>query len=140
MSWVLRKGEIVDVQRLLGPLPRRMQLGMIQQSRESDLFAVADEESGRLLVAGGFWPWPDGHPYDEAWMLTNRNIQLPARVMLEACARALEARPAGRTVVAFIEAARPAHMRFATFLGFESYRLPVLPILRRNCQLMAWRP
>ena len=73
-------------------------------------------------------------------MLTNQSVRLPARILLEACAHVLEARDAGRTVVAFIDVDRPVHQRFARFLGFESYHLPALPILRRECQLMAWRP
>jgi hypothetical protein len=140
VDWILRKGDVSDVVALAGPLKRRRALFMVKQARESELFTVEDPNSGRLLVAGGFWPWPDDHPYDEAWMLTNQAVELPARIMIQACLTVLEARPEHRAVVASIRIDKPAHMRFAQFLGFESYHLPVIPILRRECQLMVWRP
>lgn len=140
MSYTLRAGTVADIQALAGAMPRRMQLAMLQQARESELFTVeVDDGSGRLLIAGGFWPWPDGHNYEEAWMLTNRGVTLPPKILLDACLRLLDARDTGRDVVAFIDTAKPKHMRFAAFLGFESPHLPVLPILRRDCQLMVWR-
>lgn len=139
-SWILQKGDVSDVVALAGPLPRRRALVMLQQARESELFTVKDEANGRLLIAGGFWPWPDGQPYDEAWMLTNQSIRLPAKIMLQACLEVLDRRPEGRAVVASVRVDKPKHMRFAEFLGFESSHLPVIPILHRDCQLMAWRP
>ena len=139
-EWVLRTGDVSDVVALAGPLSRRRALVMLQQARESELFSVEGKKCGRLLVAGGFWPWPDGQPYDEAWMLTNQSIDLPARIVIQACAHVLALRPETRTVVASVRVDRPAHLRFAEFLGFESSHLPVIPILHRDCQLMAWRP
>lgn len=138
MSATLRAGAWRDVQALAGALPVRRSRAMMQQARESDLFAI-EREDGRLLVAGGFWVWT-GTPYEECWMLTNRNVPLPARIVVEGVARLLDARPAGRIPVAWIDVARPVDRRFARFLGFECIRSEPETILGRRCELMVWRP
>jgi hypothetical protein len=117
----------------------RQAAAMRMQIRESELFTIEDRESGRLLVAGGFWPWPDT-PYEECWMLTHRGTRLPARAVVEGVSGLLLTRPAGRIPVAWIALDRPRDRRFAEFLGFKSERLPTETILGRQHQLMLWSP
>jgi hypothetical protein len=134
---IARAGTLEDMARMLPRAPgRRAWRRFVVQAKRTAMVAVEDQHG--LATVGGLYD--DGSGELEAWMLIRETPFPRARLLALAAAQTLLAEDHALPVICHVRADRPAHRRFAEFVGFVSQPGEGPTILGRQTIRMIWIP